>query len=308
MTLAAAGGVAAGLAVSLVLPPSRRARSAFIPRMEPFTRPVSSVRFRPPSGDRAVEIPSPEASEGPAFYRWLPRSEDVLREVAAGPFGPGSAASSAGPLEDVWGIEGPSRAERRRKAVEALRARVEAERSDETGVVRLTTVAVDPDLAVELNRGILDAVDAFIVEKRRERARRELELLRRLRGTARRELEASERAHRRFLERNRRYEELPGLRLREARLRRAREEDEARVGSLEVAIEERRAELVRETPMIAVVQEPALERAAGAGRIVSLGALGGLAGAAGAVALAAAGEWARRRGVREILDGLRGPA
>jgi uncharacterized protein involved in exopolysaccharide biosynthesis len=125
-----------------------------------------------------------------------------------------------------------------------------------TGIVTVKTRARWPDLAEQMNRRILQAIQDFIFLKRSERYAAMHEFAAGRERAAARELSSAEQALLDFQVRNRRYDDSPQLDLEERRLR---DEMERRLQlhvSLLLAAEETSIERLRDTPFITVIDSP----------------------------------------------------
>lgn len=230
------------------------ARSAFMPQ-RPGT-PVSGLAgLAAQFGFRLDQV---TGGESPDFYEALVRSEDLRRAAALAGyrFATPDGDSMAGTLLDIWDVRGRTPEERVRAAASRLRGKVSARVDVRAGLVRLETLAEWPELAVQLNRRVLDLVNEFNLEKRQTNAAAERRFVEERLAEARRELEEAERDLERFLQRNRLYRDSPELVFAAERLQRIVDQRQAVVTGLVEAYERARIEEVRNTPVITVVDAP----------------------------------------------------
>ena len=112
------------------------------------------------------------------------------------------------------------------------------------------------ELAEQVNRRLLDLVNAFNMEKRRTSASAERQFVEETMQNAQRELEAAERSLERFRMANARFENSPHLMTQDARLQRAVMMRQEVYLTLVQAYEQARIDEVRNTPVITIVDNP----------------------------------------------------
>ncbi len=202
-----------------------------------------------------LSVPLGDEGEPLPFYAQLIESREVLLELAQSEYQHrGAAARPVIELLDV-GADDNER-EYHLKGIETLRDRIDVSTDMNAGTVVIKTVADDPDFAEFMNRRILELINAFNLERRRNQASEEMRFTEERLQAARQELEQAEAAVERFLEQNRTYEQSPQLRFEFSRLQRRLDLRQQVYISLAEAHEQARIEAVRNTPVITIVDSP----------------------------------------------------
>jgi uncharacterized protein involved in exopolysaccharide biosynthesis len=231
------------------------------------------------------------------FYGELVESREILTRLAATEFRfvtkTGGADTITGTLDRVYGVEGRTAEDRWNAAAALLRSQVSVQTGlRSAGLVTVTTRAEWPDLAVQMNRRLLELVNDFNLRRRQSQAAAERRFVEGRLHEARRDVEAAEGALAVFLERNR-VVESPQLRFQQDRLQSRVDLARQVYTGLARAYEEARIAEVRNTPVITVVDSPE-----GSGRrsqsLVFNALVGVLLGALAAVLLAFLADYIRR--------------
>ena len=225
-----------------------------------------------------LSVGATSGEESPEFYAEVLKSRELLRQVASTRYRfaakVGSRDTIEGNLLSLYGVSGRTPEERLALAAKILDKKVQVRANAKVGVVTLATQAKWPELAVKLNRRLLDALNEFNLQTRQSHAnaeRRFVEERMRLAQDALREAEA---AVTRFNEANRRYQESPALAAEMARLQRHEQLQQEVYSTLAKAYEQARIDEVRNTPVVTIVDPPegTVERS-GRGAVVT-GVLG----------------------------------
>lgn len=198
------------------------------------------------------------ASESVEFYATLLRSPELLTQAVLSVYAiPGEGADSVrGTLVDLWGVRGPDSVARVRRATDQLDRHVSVSTSREANTVTLVTRDERQELAVQVNRRLLDLVGEFNLQKRQSRAMAERRFTAERLVEAREELDQAEAGYRRFLEQNREYQASPQLRFEAFRLERQVGLRQEVQQSLAQSYEQSRIDEVRNTPVLTVVDHP----------------------------------------------------
>lgn len=246
--------IAALLAVFWVFQdPGFEARSRFI--TEDAQRPLSGMSS---AAQMFMNISGAGASL--SLYPELIGSMEILKAAAASeytlPTEDGDTTVIS--LAQYYEIPRGGNPEARIKAAAGeLGSNVQVQLNSGAGMVVLTTTAEDPWMAVQLNRTLLDLVHTWNIERRQSRARAEREFLEGQLSEAQSELREAEAALQRFLEKNRSYQQSPELLFQQNRLQRRVDMIQQRYVSMAQAYDQARAEEVRHTPFLNVVDAPA---------------------------------------------------
>ena len=182
--------------------------------------------------------------------------EDVLLHEYAFTKSEQSTDSIRGTLLDLWEIEGDTPAERLREGLEEMEDHVRVAGDLNAGVVTIETEADWAGLAVQMNRQLLEGIDAFNRERRQQQAAAERTFLEERLASSRAELRDAESELSAFLQSNRQYENWPQLRFQKDQLQRVVDNAQQLSTSLAQAYEQARLEEVRNTPVIAVLDPP----------------------------------------------------
>jgi uncharacterized protein involved in exopolysaccharide biosynthesis len=147
--------------------------------------------------------------------------------------------------------------EREIKAAKRLRGKTAIGTDRQANLVMVRVNAKWPELAEQISQRYVELVNEFNQEKRRSRAAAERQFTEARLDELRRELEAGEAEQRRFLERNRVYQDDPALANEFLRLSRQVAQVQQSYQSLATAYEQAKVEEVRNTPVITVIQHAA---------------------------------------------------
>ena len=259
----ALGAILFTLALALILPPSYRATASFV-----TTDPEIGLRSGGLSDLAASAGMSGlvsqfglashrDPSESPAFYAQLLASRELLTRLLQSNFrdprstAPGDSATLLALLE----IRGADPERRLETAVKRLRKKMRVIVDLNTSFVILTVDARWSPLAADVANRATALVSAFNKEQRVSRARARRDFLETRVAAALGELRATEDSQRLFYERNRSWEQSPGLLVGERRIRRQVETANSLYLSLRQQYETARIDEVNNTPVITVVDE-----------------------------------------------------
>jgi uncharacterized protein involved in exopolysaccharide biosynthesis len=202
----------------------------------------------------------PPGETGPKFYADLAKSDEILLKVlgSQGDSGDDGRLSSHAEYVVINHIRGRDSLALRDATLRHLRRHVEVDFDPRTSVVVLRVTARDRALAVDIAWTILRALNDFNIHTLQTAARAQREFLERRVTAARRELALSQDSLRDFYTHNRRYQESPGLVLRESGLRRTYELRQQNLVTLLNALEQARIDEVRDTPVLTTLDRPIL--------------------------------------------------
>jgi len=194
------------------------------------------------------------------FYRNLLQSRTLVTEAILTRYRfaavEGSRDTLDGNLIELLDVGGRSPTERLRRAQRRLARRVVVGIDRAANVVTLRTTAPWPALAEQINRRLLELVNTFNIERRNSSAaaRRDFTAQRLEEADAARKVAEAE--LRRFLDRNRRYQDSPELVFEAGRLQQELELRQQVYTTLAQAHEQARIDAVRDTPVITMVESP----------------------------------------------------
>jgi uncharacterized protein involved in exopolysaccharide biosynthesis len=292
----AAGTVLLALALAVILPPSYRATASFVTTDSDIgaggrgladlagSADLSGIASQFGLGGRR------DASESPAFYAQLLVSRELLTRLLLSSFAD-PRGSVAGDSVRLLTLLRPRIADRQRaleSAIKLLRRKMRVTVDLKTNFVVLNADARWSPLSADIANRAMALVSAFNKEQRVSRARARRDFLETRVAAALSELRATEDSQRLFYERNRSWENSPGLLVEERRVRRQVETANSLYLSLRQQYETARIDEVNNTPVITIVDQavpprrrewPRFGLLLGAAAVLGTG-LGGLAAAA----------------------------
>lgn len=221
----------------------------------------------------------PNPSESVDFYSELLRSRELLAAAVQTEYRiakrPGSTDSLIGTLVDIYQVKRPTRDATLLAAIDRLRNSVAVSTGlRRAGIVTVRTKARWPELAVGINRRLLELLGEFNLRQRQSQAAAERRFVEGRLSEVRKELGSAESELAGFLEKNRQFESSPRLRFEAERLRRRVDVIQQVYSTLAMAYEQSRIEEVRNTPVITIVDSP--EGSSRRGESLRFNALAGL--------------------------------
>lgn len=293
-----AGAVLAA-ARAFILPARYEATAAFVPQATNDTRSGLATL----AGQFGVSIPTTNASESPDFYVRLVKSRELLGRIAADTFTVVEEGGRLATLDGLFDTGGATPAVRHERAEQRLERVVNAAIAKNAGVVELSAATGWPSVSLAIVRHLVDDVNEFNQRTRQTQASAERKFLESRIAVARSELRAAEDSLQRNLAENRELIGASALTFVRERLQRAVSLRQQLYTALMESYDDVRLREVRDTPVISVVEAPAVSpEPESRGRVlgVLVGVmLGGLAGA-GLVIGAAAMRRRREEGGVEV--------
>jgi uncharacterized protein involved in exopolysaccharide biosynthesis len=197
--------------------------------------------------------------ETPQFYVDLLRTRSLLRQVVESGYEVREEDGRVrrATLLDLYETrDDPRLPPRWDQAVEVLRRNLSTSVTG-TGMVELTVVAAQPEVAEQIADRLLQLLDEFNTGIRQRRAREEGEFVADRVRDAHSELLAVETQLQQFLTQNRVYEHSPELVFQYVRLQRQVAVRQDVYSSLLGALEQNRIDALRDTPVLTVIDQPA---------------------------------------------------
>jgi uncharacterized protein involved in exopolysaccharide biosynthesis len=275
---------ALGVASALLGPPRYSAESRFVTE----SAKESSSQLMGLAAQFGLNV-SGLGSEGESleFYAELIRSRGILKQVASSKY-PFDGREQ--PLVDIYEITAKTERKRVEAAMNRLEHDVRTNVGLKSGLITVITSAPTADLAVRINRRLLELVNEFNLEHRQTQAAAERQFVESRFKEAESSLREAEGSLTTFYERNRRLDDSPELKSRAAGLERRVSLRQQVYTALAQSLEEARISEVRNLPVVTVVDAPedAVERTS-RGPIVNAilwGAFGGMLAIGAALALA----------------------
>ena len=228
------------------------AAAAFMPQSNRGTSGLSGI-----AAQFGFALPLGESGPTPAFYVDLINSRPLLGSLVDTRFTYGTDTGEAkGNLVELYRSRGRTAPLRRDAAIRHAERNVNAFAQPKTGVVHLEVTAMNPGLATQMTRRIIDLVNTFNVETRQSQAAAERRFAERRKGEVAADLRAAEDRLQAFLQRNRDYRNSPELSFQQDRLSREVSMQQQLYNSLVEAYEQAKLDEVRDTPVLTVVETP----------------------------------------------------
>jgi len=246
------------VAVTLVLPATYTSNASFVPQ----SNNVSVSQLSGLAASLGFSLPGGETGESPEFYQALMSSRELLDSTVDHTYvipGDGEGEDRRGTLIDFYRIGADTRPEQlleaRKRLSEDLRAAVQTD----IGMVQVFYESRSAELAQQVLARVIERVNDFNLRARQSQAREERRFVEGRLEQSRTELEEAEDNMSEFLAGNRRgWDTSPELQFEYGRLQRQVSLREAIHSSLAEGYESARIDEVRNTPVITMVDHPAL--------------------------------------------------
>jgi uncharacterized protein involved in exopolysaccharide biosynthesis len=236
------------LTTALLLPRNWTSASSFIPQSRRTNGDISGF-----AAQFGVALPGQDATQSPAFYAQLVTGRELLGALVDSNF---IVLGDTIRLNSALRIRDRDPRILRERTIRELGNRISAVTVPKSGVVRLSVRAPSPELALQLNRRMLDLVNRFNLENRRSQAGAERRFVEKRMVEARAESRVAEDRLQDFLRRNRDFRNSPDLAFQQERLARDATLKQQVYAQLAQSYEQSRIEEVRDTPVITVVEQP----------------------------------------------------
>lgn len=193
------------------------------------------------------------------FYVAVIRSREFLGDLVRTRYryssmGTGDSVSTT--MLEAYGLGSDTSDRALLTASRRLRDQLDVSSDPRSNLVTVGVHAAGPELAEAVGRRLLELLSEFNIEQLQSRASAEREFVEQRMELARLQLDAAEDSLRRFLERNRSYQNSPRLLFEEQRLQRVIGLRQQVYTSLAESYEQARISEVRDTPVITVVDSP----------------------------------------------------
>jgi len=292
---ALAGLILGGLVA--IVRPRYVAQSTFLPE----TSSTSLAGLVGLAAQFGVNVPGAADQESLDFYGKLLESRELLEAAVLAEYRfstgkPGRPTSDSlhGTLMDVYDINDDNPHKRLLKTIDKLDDNTSVHTDMKAGTITVKVIARYPELAVLLNRRLLDLVNDFNLRRRQSQAGAERRFVEARMQAAQQELTQAEDDMARFLERNRRYQDSPQLTFEASRLQRKVDFRQQLWTTLGQAYEQARITEVRNTPVITILDAPEGSEQR-SGRVIFSVVLGVLVGGLFGVMTAAVAESLERQ-------------
>ena len=238
-----------------------------------FTRPalyVASTSFIPEGNDPSrsglaslagqfgVALPASNQSQSPDFYTRLLGSRVLLTPIVRDTFAVQEMGGRRIPFLTLFGIQGGSVKRQEEQAVKQLTSLVKTSVAKSTGVVELSVATRWPSVSLAIATALVNGVNDFNQRTRQGQAAAERKFVEGRLSVAGSDLRAAEDRLEDFLKTNRQFTSSPDLTFQRDRLQRDVSVKQQVFSSLTQSYEEVRIREVRDTPVITVIEPPAV--------------------------------------------------
>ena len=263
----AAGTIVLAVALTFIVPPSYRATASFVTTDAGVELPrgLSDLAEQPGLSNIASQLGlggSRDPSQSPMFYYQLLQSRELLTRLVLSRFpDPRSDASGdSSTLVQLFRIRTTDAQRAVELAVRRLKKQMYVIADPKTNLVVLRVDARSAELAAEIGNRAVGLVGAFNKEQRLSRAQARRMFLQDRVGATQAELRAAEDSQRLFYERNRQWQNSPGLVIEERRLRRQVETGSNLYLAMRREFETARLDEINNTPVITIVDRAVAPR------------------------------------------------
>lgn len=244
-------GAAIGLTVAFVSPRYYEAQTAVVPQGSRAGN-VSGI-----AAQLGIPFAGGAAGDNAAYYAALVNSPMILGRIVDDTLSmPNPGKGVPRTLVGVEEAKGNAPGLARKKAIERLRKHLHISVDAPTNVLTVQSEQLEPMVAYQVAAKIVEQLNAFNVETRRQRASDEREFAEEQLGEANRSLEAAEARLRDFREGNRAMAASPALQLRAEELERDVQMRQTEYTNLAQAYEQARLESLRSSPVLTVIEAP----------------------------------------------------
>jgi len=205
-----------------------------------------------------VSAPLGQSSESPDFYADLLTSRTILRLAVETRYHLDAADSVGEDLVSLYHITAKDRRLAVEKAAERLSRNVGATADAKTSVVEFSVRTRWKQVSLEVAQRLLELVNQFNLETRQTQAQQERRFVEGRLAQQQVELRKAEDQLAEWLRNNRTYRDSPGLNLEHERLQRDLSERQKVFNTLTENFERASLDEVRSTPIITVIERPAL--------------------------------------------------
>ena len=158
-------------------------------------------------------------------------------------------------LIEYFEIEGETQKEKFTSAYNSLKEKIEFSRDEESQLITITVMMPEAQLAADIGNYLTRLIENYVQNEQKTSTRQNLQYIEKRLETVRKELRQAEEALRRFQESNRGWEQSPQLSMEHSRLQRQVNVKQQVYLTLQQEREMAEIELVKETPVINVLDE-----------------------------------------------------
>lgn len=247
-------GLVVGLAMAVIPPPVYRSTAVFKPQVsDARTSNMAILASR-------IGLTSAEGNSewGPPVYVELVKMWSLLEPLVRDTLTVAELDGQAVALLDLLSSEGPSPEQRIDQAVSDLRELIKSREISSIGAVELSVTSRWPSVSLFLVQQLVDAVNLFNIDTRRSQAAEEHAFVAKQVQEAKENLHVAENRLLLFLQHNRAITGSPELVIEHDRLQREVSLRQQLYTALLQNLEESRIKVVRDTPVITILESPQL--------------------------------------------------
>lgn len=199
-----------------------------------------------------------DAGQSLQFYVELARSREILTRLLADSVQVPSEGVEKRAIGDELKIKGGTPAERIENGVQVLRLKIRPVPNATTGIIRLAVTTHSPMLSQALAERTIDLINEFNLRKRQSQGASERQFAERRLAEMTDSLTAAENRLQLFEQRNVQYQTAPHLRMEHRRLMNNLAAKQTLHTAMAQTYEQARMEEVRDTPVITILEKPAV--------------------------------------------------
>lgn len=158
-------------------------------------------------------------------------------------------------LIEYWEVEGDSQEEKFQKALKTINNRISVNRDEETQLITITVMMPEAQMAADVGNHLTTLVEEYVQNEEKSSTQQNLQHIEQRLETVKKELTKAEEELKRFRESNRVITESPQLQMEMGRLQRQVEIKQQVYLTLQKEREMAEIDLVKETPVINVLDE-----------------------------------------------------
>ena len=158
-------------------------------------------------------------------------------------------------LIEYWEIEGETEKEKFESALKAIREKISVNIDEEKQLVKITVLMPEPRLAANIGNFLTTLIENYVQNEQKTSTKQNLQYIEKRLEAVQQELRKAEEELQLFEERNRQWEQSPVLRMEHSRLQRKVTIKQEVYLTLQQEREMAEIELVKETPVINVLDE-----------------------------------------------------
>ncbi len=271
----AVGGAALGLSYGLLSTRQYVSAVSFIPQTSNDQSATGGLALA--ASQFGIRMPNSGGGWGPPIYAELLQSRGLLEQIALDTLIVVEEGNKRVPVMELLKVKETVPAERLEKGISLLRTVIQASEDKKLGAVRVVVKTKWPSVSFALSQKVVASMNTFNLKSRQSQARAEREFVEGQAQEAERALRKAEDRMQDFLQSNRVIAS-PALKYENDRLQRDITLRQQAYTSLLQSHAEARIREVRDTPVITVLEAPALPAVGEARHSIQKALMGGMLG------------------------------